>query len=134
MKRRLALSAAAPVAAALCVPLAGLLPAAALAHENTLLPRHGGVVVEVRDVEYELVAQPQRLALHVRDHGRALITPEARARITLLTRGQTQQVELRPNGTQLQADGRFDLGPGSKVVATVTLPGRPSATARFVLP
>ncbi|MFZ5521081.1 MAG: hypothetical protein ACOZD0_07745 [Pseudomonadota bacterium] len=130
MKRLLAPAA---LAAALCAPLSSLLPAAALAHENTLTPRHGGVVVEVRDVEYELVAQPQRLALHLRDHGRALIAPEARARVTLLAGGKTQQVELQPSGDHLQADGAFAVGPGAKAVAVVTVPGRQPATARFVL-
>lgn len=120
-------------AALLCATLASLLPAAAQAHQNTLQPRHGGVVAEAHDIEYELVAQPQRLALHVRDHGRPVVAPEARARVTLLSGGKTQQAELRPSGDHLQAEGSFSVGPGGKAVAVVTLPGRQPATVRFVL-
>ena len=36
------------------------------AHEHK--PLHGGVVVEVKDVDYELVAKPTTIQIHVRDH------------------------------------------------------------------
>ena len=38
------------------------------AHEHK--PLHGGVVVEVKDIDYELVASPTALRLYVRDHGK----------------------------------------------------------------
>ena len=39
------------------------------AHEHK--PLHGGVVVEVKDMDYELVAKPTVIQLHLRDHGKA---------------------------------------------------------------
>ena len=38
------------------------------AHEHK--PLHGGVVVEVKDIDYELVAKPTVIQLHLRDHGK----------------------------------------------------------------
>lgn len=112
---------------------AALLAGPAVAHDNSLQPRHGGVVAEARDHELELVVQPQRLKLHVRDHGRAVAPRDAHARLTWLADGRSQQVELQPAGDRFEAMGRFALGPGTKAVAIVNLPGQPPLSARFVL-
>ena len=37
-------------------------------HEDK--PLHGGLVTEIKDVDYELVAKPDVLQLYVRDHGK----------------------------------------------------------------
>lgn len=42
-------------------------------HEESK-PRHGGVVVEVNEVEYELVARDGGLVIHVADHGKPVST------------------------------------------------------------
>ena len=100
------------------------------AHDHK--PLHGGVVVDVKDIDYELVARPTTIQLYLRDHGKAIDVSKASARVTLLTGTERQQVELKPAGDKLEAVGSFKVGPGTKAVAVVTLAGKPS-TARFTL-
>lgn len=101
------------------------------AHEHK--PLHGGVVVEVKDVDYELVARPATIQLHLRDHGKPADVSKASAKLTLLTGTEKQEVELKPAGDKLEAAGSFKVGSGTKVVAVVNVPGKPLATARFTL-
>ena len=100
------------------------------AHEHK--PLHGGVVVEVKDMDYELVAKPTTIQLFLRDHGKAADVSKATAKVTLLTGTEKQEVELAPAGDRLEASGSFKVGPGTKAVAVVTVNGKP-ATARFTL-
>jgi hypothetical protein len=101
------------------------------AHEHK--PMHGGVVVEVKDIDYELVAKPTVLQLHLRDHGKAADVSKASAKLTLLTGAEKQEVELKPAGDKLEASGTFKVGPGTKVVAVVTIAGKSAGTVRFAL-
>ncbi len=100
------------------------------AHEHK--PLHGGVVVEVKDVDYELVARPTMIQLHLRDHGKPSDVAKAAAKVTLLTGTDKQEVELKPAGDRLEAAGTFKVGPGTKAVAVVTVAGK-IATVRFAL-
>jgi hypothetical protein len=100
------------------------------AHEHK--PLHGGVVVEVKDIDYELVAKPATIQLYLRDHGKPADVSKASAKITFLTGSEKQEVDLKPAGNKLEATGNFKVGPGTKAVAVVTFNGKP-ATARFTL-
>jgi hypothetical protein len=117
-------------AIALNLTLAGSAFAAGDKHDHK--PLHGGVVVEVKDMDYELVAKPTVIQLHLRDHGKAADLTKATAKLTLLTGTEKQEVELKPVGDRLEATGNFKVGPGTKAVAVVTVAGKP-ATARFTL-
>ena len=55
------------------------------AHEHK--PLHGGVVVEVKDMDYELVAKPTVIQLHLRDHS----GPRARGGVQERGAGADQQ-------------------------------------------
>lgn len=101
-------------------------------HAHQHQPMHGGVVVQVRDMDYELVARPDTIQLHVRDHGKPADISKASAKVTLLTGAEKQEVELKPAGDKLEASGSFKVGPGTKAVTIVTINGKP-ATARFTL-
>jgi hypothetical protein len=101
------------------------------AHEHK--PLHGGVVVEVKDIDYELVAKPTVIQLHLRDHGKPSDISKASAKLTLLTGSEKQEVELKPVGNKLEATGTFKAGPGTKAVAVVTIAGKPAGTVRFAL-
>ena len=107
---------------------AGEKPSPAHAHK----PLHGGVVVEGKDMDYELVAKPATIQLYLRDHGKAVDLAKASAKLTLLTGTEKQEVELKPVGDKLEATGSFKVGPGTKAVVVVTVAGKP-ATARFSL-
>ena len=100
------------------------------AHEHTAL--HGGVVAEAKDIDFELVAKPDSLRLHVRDHGKPVDVAKASAKLTLLAGGVKQEVALKPAGDKLEAMGQFKVS-GAKAVALVNLPGKPALTVRFVL-
>ncbi len=65
-------------------------------HSHNAKPLHGGVVVEVKDIEYELVAKPDVVQLYLRDHGKAVDVSQASAKLTLLTGTDKQEVELSP--------------------------------------
>ncbi len=99
-------------------------------HEHKAL--HGGMVVEVKDMDYELVAKSDSLQLHLRDHGKAVDISKASAKLTLLAGTEKQEVELKPAGDKLEAKGSFKVAGNTKVVAVVSLAGK-SSTARFVL-
>ena len=101
------------------------------AHEHK--PLHGGLVVEVNDMDYELVAKPTVIQLHLRDHGKPTDVAKASAKLTLLSGAEKQEVELKPAGDKLEATGTFKVGPGTKVVALVTIAGKPAGTVRFAL-
>jgi hypothetical protein len=102
-------------------------------HGHEHKPLHGGVVVEVKDVDYELVAQPALLQLFLRDHGKQTDVSKTTAKLTLLSGAEKQEVELKPAGGKLEAAGTFKVGPGTKVVAVVTTAGKPVSTVRFAL-
>lgn len=102
------------------------------AHAHEHKPLHGGVVVEARDVGYELVAKPTVIQLHLRDHGKAVDISQASAKVTLLTGIEKHEVVLKPAGDKLEATGSFKVGPGTKAVAVVTVAAK-SATVRFAL-
>lgn len=102
------------------------------AHGHEHKPLHGGLVVEVKDMDYELVAKPDLLQLHLRDHGKAVDVSKAAAKLTVLSGTEKQEVELKPAGDKLEAMGRFNVAAGTKLVVVLSLAGR-STTARFVL-
>ena len=116
--------------ASITLALAGSAFAAGDKHEHK--PLHGGVVVEVKDMDYELVAKPTVIQLYLRDHGKKADLSKATAKVTLLTGTEKQAVELKPVGDKLEATGTFKVGPGTKAVAVVTVAGK-SATARFAI-
>ena len=93
---------------------------------------HGGVLTTVKDIDYELVANPTTLRLYVRDHGKAVDVSKASAKLTLLTGAEKQEVDLKPSDDKLEAAGAFKVGPGTKIIAVISVGGRQS-TARFVL-
>ncbi len=121
-------------AAALSLSLAWPAFAAGPAHDHAHAhdPLHGGVVVEVKDVDYELVAKPTVVQLYLRDHGKTVDLAKPTAKLTLLTGTAKQEVELKPAGNKLEATGSFKVGAGTKAVAVVNVAGKP-ATVRFAL-
>lgn len=96
-------------------------------------PKHGGIVAPTRLMDYELVAKPSVLHLYLSDHGKPADVSRASAKLTLLSGAEKQEVELKPAGARLEALGSFKVGNGTKVVAVVSIAGKPAGTVRFVL-
>lgn len=101
-------------------------------HSHNPKPLHGGVVVEVKDIEFELVAKPDAVQLYLRDHGKTVDVSKGSAKLTLLAGADKQDVELKPTGDKLEAKGSFKVAANTKALAVVSLAGKTS-TARFVL-
>jgi opacity protein-like surface antigen len=116
-------------AAAIALALSGAAHAADV-HDHS--PKHGGVLVEVKNMDYELVAKANVVQLYLRERGNKVDVSKSSAKITLLTGSEKQEVELQPAGDKLEANGSFKVGPGTKAVAVVTMNGKP-ATALFTL-
>lgn len=117
---------------ALLLAAAGPLWAHGDKHDHS--PKHGGVVVEAGDMDWELVAKPERVVIHVRDHGKPGKTAGGSGKLVILSGKDKAEAVLKPAGDdRLEAEGPFTLGPGSKLVATVTLAGKKPANVRFTL-
>lgn len=102
--------------------------------EHDFTPQHGGVVVMADDLDFELVARPQAIALHIRHHGKVQPVTGGSAKVTLLTGTERSEATLAPVGAdRLEARGAFKVGPGTRAVALVTLPGRKPSNVRFTL-
>lgn len=101
-------------------------------HGHAHKPLHGGVVSEVKDLDFELVAKPDLIQLHLRDHGKPVDVSKTNAKLTILVGADKQEVELKPAGQQLEATGSFKLA-NSKIVAFASVPGKAPVTVRFVL-
>ena len=95
--------------------------------------QHGGVFVEGKEADYELVAKPDVIQLYVNDHGKPKDVSKASAKVTLLSGNEKQEVELKPAGAFLEARGSFKVSAGTKAVAVVTDAGKTLGTARFTL-
>ena len=97
-------------------------------------PQHGGIVAEANDMDYELVAKPDTITLHLRDHGKPVSTQGMSAKLTLLQGSEKAELVLAPaGGSVLEAKGSFKVAAGTKAVALVTMPGKKAANVRFVL-
>jgi hypothetical protein len=102
-------------------------------HGHVHQPMHGGVVVEVKNMDYELVAKPALIQLHMRDHGKPVDISKASAKLVMLTGTDKQEVDLKPAGDKLEAAGAFKVAAGTKVVATVNIAGRAPVNVRFAV-
>lgn len=119
------------IALALLTLLVAAVPA--LAHENHDKPKHGGVVADAAQYQAELVARPEQLTLILTEHGAALATAGGSAKLTLLASGQKSEVSLAPaGGNRFEAKGSFNVK-GAKVIAAISLPGKPAKTLRYAL-
>jgi hypothetical protein len=103
---------------------------AAGGHDHS--PKHGGVVAEGKDWDFELVAKPAAIQLYVRNSGKPADVSKATAKVTMLSGSDKQEVELKAAGDRLEAVGTFKVAAGTKAVAIVTINGKP-ATVRFTV-
>lgn len=115
------------LAASLALCGAASLAAGAHGHDQ----KFGGVVVETKGGDFEIVAKPGTLQIHISDHGKAVKLDGAKAKVTLLNGTDKSEVELTPAGDKLEAKGAFKVAKGTKGIAVVTLAGKPPTTARF---
>jgi hypothetical protein len=118
--------------AALLASLMAFFAASAIAagsHEHT--PKQGGIVVETKVGDVEIVAKPDSIQIFITDHGKAMKLDGAKAKVTLLNGADKTETELLAAGDKLEAKGAFKVAKGTKGIALVTLNGKPPVSARF---
>lgn len=96
-------------------------------------PKHGGVVVETKAGDFELVAKPEQINLHVSDHGKAMKLTSASGKVTVFNGSESKEAPLSLVGDRLEAKGPFKIAPGTKVLAEVSVNGKPAVAARFTV-
>ena len=116
--------------APLLIATALALPAFA-AEDHT--PKHGGVVVETKAGDLELVAKPELIVIHISDHGKPMKLSSASGKVTVVNGNDKTEAPLALIGDKLEAKGSFKLGAGTKVLADLTVNGKPAVAARFTL-
>lgn len=103
------------------------------AHAHEAKAQYGGILTVVKDVNYELVARPDGISLYVSDHGKPADLTGAAAKLTLLSGSKKEEATLSPGKDSLQTKGSFAVGPGTKVVAQISLKGQAAQAVRFTL-
>ncbi|OYT92596.1 MAG: hypothetical protein CFE43_08095 [Burkholderiales bacterium PBB3] len=101
------------------------------AGEHDHAPKNGGIVVETKAGDFEIVAKSDLLQIFISDHGKPVSLDGAKAKVTLLNGTEKSEAELLPAGNKLEAKGSFKVAKGTKGIAVLTLAGKPPATARF---
>jgi hypothetical protein len=96
-------------------------------------PKHGGVVVETKAGDMELVAKADLMTIHVSDHGKPARLTSASGKITVFNGSDKVEAPLLLVNERLEAKGSFVVRPGAKVLVDVALNGKPAVAARFVL-
>lgn len=96
-------------------------------------PKHGGVVVETKAGDLELVAKPDLIVIYVRDHGRAIKLTSGSGKVTVFAGNEKTEAPIVLVGDKLEAKGRFKVAPGNKALAEVSINGKPAVAARFTL-
>ena len=96
-------------------------------------PKHGGVVVETKAGDMELVAKADKIVLHVSDHGKPMKITSGTGKITVFNGNDKADAPLTLVGDLLEAKGSFKITPGTKVLADVSLNGKPAVAVRFTV-
>lgn len=113
------------------VAAAVAIAAPVFAQKDDHTAKHGGIFVETKALDFEIVAKPDVIQVYVADHGKPVKLDGAKGKVTLLNGSEKTEVDLAPAGDKLEAKGAFKVAKGTKGIATVTLAGKSAATARF---
>ena len=114
---------------ALLVAFAATTALAGSGHD--LKPQFGGVVVDTKAGDMEIVAKPESIQIYVTDHGKAVKLDGATAKVTLLNGAEKSEAELTAVGNKLEVKGIYKVAKGTKGIAVLTLAGKAPVTARF---
>jgi hypothetical protein len=102
------------------------------AHAHDAKPMHGGKVVDAADHHLELVAKDGTLTLYVRnEQDKPEAVKDAKATATVLSGGKQEVVTLTPGTDSLSGKGALPIAKGTRVVVSLTMPGRKAVQARF---
>ena len=104
----------------------------ALAHDAK--PKHGGMVREVGEIQFELVQSAGKAKIYVEDHGKIFSTVGASGKLTVLNGAEKTEVALHATGENgLESKDDAKLAPGAKVVALITFADKKTVSVRFAV-
>lgn len=104
----------------------------ALAHGEK--PKHGGIVKEASDINFELVARDGKATIYVEDHGKPVSTAGASGKLTVLNGAEKTEAALEPAGDNaLVSKGEAKLVKGTKAIAAVTFADKKTVNVRFAV-
>ncbi len=95
--------------------------------------KHGGIVVDTKAGDLELVAKPDSIVIHVSDHGKAMKITSASGKVTVFNGNEKVEAPLALSGDKLEVKGTFKVGAGAKVLVELSLNGKPSVSTRLTL-
>jgi len=105
---------------------------AASAHSDSK-PKHGGIMKEVNEIQYEIVAKSDQITIYVFDHGKKIALNDASGKLTMLVGKDKTEIPLSFAGdNMLIAKGMFNVTKGVKIVATIKSAGK-SASVSWTL-
>ena len=96
-------------------------------------PKHGGIHIENKAMDIEVVVKADLIQVYASDHGKPLKLDGATAKVTLLNGAEKSEIDLPLVGDKFEAKGAFKVSKGTKGVVLVTLAGKPGTTARFTV-
>jgi hypothetical protein len=102
-------------------------------HGDSHAPKHGGVVVETKAADLELVAKSDVITIYPSDHGKPMKLTSGTGKLTVFNGNEKSEAPLTLVGDRLEAKGSFKVAAGTKVLAEVALNGKPAVAARFTL-
>lgn len=106
------------------------LPAAAADDHK---PKHGGIVLETKAGDLEMVAKADSILLYVSDHGKPMKLTSGAGKVIVFNGNEKSEAPLTLVGDKLEAKGSFKVMPGTKVLAEVSLNGKAAVAARFTV-
>lgn len=116
---------------ALVLGLSFVLVPPAMSHGEK--PRHGGVVSQAKDLNFEMVNQNGKAVIYILDHGLPVDTSEASGKLTTLNGSEKTETNLQPAGeNRLASVNSVSLDKGAKAIASLTL-GQKKVSVRFAV-
>jgi len=110
--------------------IALVLPAHA-ADDHT--PKHGGIVIETKAGDLELVAKGDSIVIYVRDHGKPMKLVSGTGKVVVFNGNDKVEAPLTLAGDRLEAKGSFKVQPRTRVLTEVALNGKPAVATRFAM-
>ena len=96
-------------------------------------PKYGGVVVETKSGDLEVVAKADVIHVYVSDHGKPMKLASGSGKVTVFNGSEKAEAPLTLVGEKLEAKGSFKVASGTKVLAEVALNGKPAVSARITV-
>lgn len=112
------------------IAIAAAFPASAAEDHKS---QHGGIIVETKSADLELVAKPDLITIHVSDHGKPMKLISATGKVIVFNGNDKTEVPLAIVGDRLEAKGIFKVVAGTKVLTDVAINGKPPVAARFTI-